>query len=239
VKQSLFRVASALALATLLAQAGRAEASNWHGFRKAGFDKGIDAAVNWGDGKVYFFRGPNYIRFDVAADRVDPGYPRPIAGNWAGFDTAGFDKGIDAAVNLGDGKVYFFRGDEYIRFDIGDDRVDPGYPAKIAANWHGMRKAGFDRGIDSIVKWDNGKAYIFRGDEYVRYDITNDRVDPGYPVKITANWRGFEAAGFDRSVRAALDWGNGKVYFFRGSRYIRFDMAGDTVDPGYPASITR
>ncbi|MBV5337686.1 MAG: hypothetical protein J0653_07030, partial [Deltaproteobacteria bacterium] len=38
----------------------------------------IDAAVNWKNGKVYFFKGNSYVRFDVKSDRTDPGYPKPI-----------------------------------------------------------------------------------------------------------------------------------------------------------------
>lgn len=41
------------------------------------------------------------MRFDIAADRVDPGYPMPIAGNWTGMAEAGFGNNIDAAVELG------------------------------------------------------------------------------------------------------------------------------------------
>ena len=29
------------------------------------------------------------------------------------------------------GKVYFFKGDDYTRFDITTDRAEPDYPAKI------------------------------------------------------------------------------------------------------------
>lgn len=33
------------------------------------------------------------------------------------------------------GKVYFFKGDQYVRYDWATDRTDPGYPKSIAANW--------------------------------------------------------------------------------------------------------
>lgn len=46
----------------------------------------LDAAVNWGNGKAYFFRNGQYIRYDVKADRADPGYPKPIdSETWPGL----------------------------------------------------------------------------------------------------------------------------------------------------------
>ena len=47
---------------------------------------GIDDAVNWGNGKAYFFKGGQYIRYDIKADRADPGYPKAVdAGTWPGL----------------------------------------------------------------------------------------------------------------------------------------------------------
>lgn len=36
--------------------------------------------VDWGNGKVYFFWENEYLRYDKFRDRVDAGYPRPLAG---------------------------------------------------------------------------------------------------------------------------------------------------------------
>lgn len=42
--------------------------------------------VNWGNGKVYFFKGSQYIRYDIKADRADPGYPKTIDNStWPGI----------------------------------------------------------------------------------------------------------------------------------------------------------
>ena len=46
---------------------------------------GLDAAINWGNGKAYFFKGDQYIRYDIKADKADPGYPARITDNWPGL----------------------------------------------------------------------------------------------------------------------------------------------------------
>jgi hypothetical protein len=159
-------------------------AGNWPGLPPA-FTAGIDAYVVWPNGKAYFFKGSDYVRYDMAADRADSGYPRPISGNWPGLWTSG----IDAAVAWSNGKAYFFKGSQYVRYDIVSDKVDDGYPRPIAGNWPGF-PADFAAGLDAAVMWNNGKAYFFKGVNYVRYDVAADKVDSGFPRPIAGNWRG-------------------------------------------------
>ncbi len=63
----------------------------------------LAGAVSWNNGKAYFFRGNRYMRYDIAAGRVDPGYPKPIdSGTWPGMI---WTDGVDAVVNWGNGKA--------------------------------------------------------------------------------------------------------------------------------------
>jgi|SRR5215217_446601 hypothetical protein len=125
-------------------------AGNWPGMAQIGFANRLDAAVNWGNGKV-FFRGTRCVRYDVAGDKVDEGYPLPIAGTWPGMADAGFADLVDAALPWGNGKVYFFRGDQYFRYDADDDEVDEGSPLSIAEMWPGMEDIGFSSGITATI----------------------------------------------------------------------------------------
>ncbi|NUR85348.1 MAG: hypothetical protein HOY71_14795 [Nonomuraea sp.] len=147
------------------AQAGSDDVvAQWHGLPRS-----PDAAVYWSFDKVYFFVGGDYYRYDLGADAVEPGYPRPVAGNWPGLP----GDGVDAAVNWGNGKVYFFRGGDYYRYDMTDDRVDPGYPRPIAGNWPGVWE---DR-VGAVLYQGGSQAYFFRDETYRRYDLANDKVD--------------------------------------------------------------
>ncbi len=188
----------------------------------------------WPGGKAYFFQGSQYDRYDVATDKVDAGYPKPIAGNWPGFPAA-FAAGVDTCVLWTNGKAYCFKGNQYLRYDMADDKVDAGYPQPIAGNWPGFGGT-FATGVNAAVVWNNGKAYFFKGARYIRYDIKTDKVDAGYPKPIAGNWPGFPTS-FARGIDAAVVWNNGKAYFFKGAQYIRYDMKTDKVDGGYPKPI--
>ena len=87
--------------------------------------------------KAYFILGPRYVRFDAAADAVEAGYPKPIAGNWQGFAQVGFQDGVTASVEWPNGKAYFFKGSDYVRYDIAANHIDAGYPLPIGAQWPG------------------------------------------------------------------------------------------------------
>lgn len=218
---------------------------NWKGFSWLGFlgllfsfttfgaffetAKSIDAAVEWGNGKAYFFKGGQYSRYDVKADRVDPGYPKSIK-EWIGLP---WTDGIDAALNAGNGKVYFLKGTQYVRWDIQTDRIDPGYPKPINnETWPGLP---WTNGIDAAVYWKDGKVLVFEGNQYVRIDVQADHVDPGYPKLINSEtWPGLP---WSEGIDAALNGGNGKIYLFKDTQYVRWDIQTDRIDPGYPKPI--
>lgn len=111
--------------------------------RTTEFAKLVPVTSVWPNGKAYFFKGSQYERYDLATDKVDAGYPKPIAGNWPGFP-ASFAAGINAYVMWPNGKAYFFKGSEYIRYDLATDKVDAGYPKPISGNWPGLFAGNLD-----------------------------------------------------------------------------------------------
>lgn len=161
------------------------------------FSTDIDAAVAWPNGKAYFFKGDKYIRYDMAAGKTDDNYPVPIAGHWHNLPGS-FNSGIDAAVLWPDNnnaKAYFFKGDQYAQVDTKTKTMDPNYPRPIKGNWHNLPDS-FNNGIDAAVTWHSGKAYFFKGDNYVRLDIKTKTMDAGFHLSIRRHWYGLLGGPF-------------------------------------------
>jgi hypothetical protein len=133
-----------------------------------------DAGFLWGYGKAYFFFGDHYVRYDVKTDTVEADYlpPNPPKA-LAVWGLATWTDHISATMNWGNGKVYFFRGAEYLRYDIAMDRPDEGYPRPIAGNWPGV----WEDGVDAALYTGGEKAYFFRGEEFRQFDIALDDID--------------------------------------------------------------
>lgn len=231
------------------------EGANWPDLNKS-FYKGPDATLmNMSSNKIYFFKGSEYFRINPANGwKPDPGYPKPIAGNWPGLP-ANFQSNIDAAIWAEtNNKVYIFKGDEYVRIDPSNGwNVDAGYPKQIAGNWPGF-PAEFADGVDAAL-WSkkNNKIYFFKGTQYIRVDPNSGwNVDAGYPKSIADNWPGVPASWVDSEasyqpgvgIDAAL-WSdtNNKIYFFKKASfwhgtYVRITPSGNWgVDADYPKPI--
>jgi Hemopexin len=203
----------------------------------------LDAALNGQasrDGKVYFFKGQEYVRWDWSADRADAGYPKSIA-EW-GFPSP-FDAGIDAAVEgrrMYGKKAYFFKGDQYLRYDWISDKIDSGYPKSID-DWSFPKELlALERKIDAAVNGTGKYAaycYFFNGAKCVRYDWGSDTF--ATVGTIAADWK--LPARFASGVDAALSgWGprREKAYFFKGEEYARYNWITIACDSGLaPASV--
>lgn len=158
----------------------------------------LDAAVYAGeshsgrDNKLYLFKGRHYWRWNIETDKMDSGYPKLIRAGWPGLPDT-----LDAAAYAGksasgrDNKLYFFKGSQYWRWDIGRDKLEPGYPKSIRAGWPGIPNnvdMAIYAGNSSSSR--NNRLYFFKGCNYWRWNIETDTLDKGYPAKIKKGWPG-------------------------------------------------
>lgn len=141
--------------------------------------------------KLYLMHRAEYLRITLSTRTVDAGFPKTISAYWPGTKEAGYADAVDAGLWWSEELAYFFKGGQYARYNLKADKVDEGFPKSIPAYWGGMKEAGFDSGIDAALRSTDQKMYFFKGPLYLRYDITADRVDPGYPRKITDHWKAF------------------------------------------------
>jgi len=157
----------------------------------------IDAALDYGNGKVYLFRGKQYTRLDKQTGRIDDNYPKDTKDQWKGVN---FDR-IDAALTWSNGKTYFFNGSNYTRYDNTNTSTDKSYPKAITAKtWPGLGLTS----IDAALNFDNGKTYFFKDNQYYRFDESNDYLDKGYPKSLEL-WQGLEAALKSKSNNNTVD----------------------------------
>lgn len=161
----------------------------------------IRTAVAWPNDKTYLFYDDNtYQRFDSVSGHLEQsGLP---VSNWTGLTGS-----PDAFIWWGARKGFAFTGPTYVRYDAVNDSVDPGFtpPISTSSSWTGLPSGGagtpdFTAGFDAAVNWGNGKVYLFKGAHYLRYDMTEDRVDPGYPKLIAAAWPGVFESNIGSSI---------------------------------------
>lgn len=190
------------------------------------------------DRRIHFFRGDQYIMYDM--DHARSECPLMVRDSWPMLYDVGFEQ-VDAAF-VGkylnspskaedlNKKLYVFNRDSFIRIDTERREIDPGYPKLIAEGWPGVT---FSR-VDAVLNVAPDALYFFCGKYYIRFNMLKNRADEGYPELTNKHWAGLT---FDR-IDAAVYWGNAKIYFFRGNEYVRYDMVNFSVDPGFPKFLT-
>jgi len=188
----------------------------------------VDAAFTYGE-KNYFFYSKWYYRYHRGSSEPDPGYPALISHAWKGLPKA-FQSDLDAVFLWSQKKVYFFKDDEFLRYNMKENRVDEGYPKKIKNNWPGL----WGSDIDAAMYWPgNKKVYFFKGNEVKRFNFEKNKTEA--TEKIGKSWKGVWSDGVD----AALKWDGKKSYFFNGQQYVRYSNKADKVEKGYPKDIEK
>ena len=150
----------------------------------SGLADDIDAAFTWTNGKTYFIKDSLYWRFSEVGD-LDEGYPKNFSKAFKGIPTNA-DAAMVWPVNK---KIYFFKGDQYWKFDPEKSpSVESSYPRPIT-NWEGIPS-----NLDAAMLYSNGKTYFFKHEKYFRFDnqrgTVDESADPEYPRDIGLWWLG-------------------------------------------------
>lgn len=138
----------------------------------------VDAATEYKNKYLYFFKGDEYIRYNLRKDKVDKGYPNKIVDYWGNWPSDFIP--VDAAAYWGGKKIYFFKNDSYIRYDMDKKKVDPNYPRSIPNNWAGINSQHLP--LDAAVAiWpmytrNYKNAYFFYNNNYLKYDMAGKYV---------------------------------------------------------------
>lgn len=200
----------------------------------------IDAALDWRPTRAQYFRSDDqYVAYAKATDRAFSGYPKPVNNqNWKGLESVA--SLITAAFKKNDGTSYFFLTDgRYINYNNILDKVRDGYPLPInEQTWSGL--GAYATEISASLKWNGDKVYFFLNDgRYLRFDLSRDEVDPGYPKPVNNDsWPGM--AGLGTKIVAAHKWDNHRAYFFLDDNtYVRYNITEDRSEPDYPAVINQ
>ena len=174
----------------------------------------LDAAIDRGDGKTFFFLEEAYIRHDRADASADEGYPRTTGDWWPGL----FTTGIDAAVADGaDG--WFFRGAEAVLYDLVADRADEA-PVPLAEAFPGLP---LDQ-VDAAVEID-GILHLFADHATVAWDPSAG----AGPIRAIAE----AFPGVPPPLDAASRTGS-IVSFFTGDDVVSFDLDTRSAGPALP-----
>ena len=191
----------------------------------------FDAATQTADGSFYVFRGQQYWKLKTDQAGVEDGYPRPNT-DWSGLPGS-----VDAAFyNPEDRFTYILKGGQVGKYL--NKRIQSGYPKNLADEFKGLPRDTEKNPLDAALIWGkNGQLYLFRGNQYWKYNFDKRTVEDFYPRDVAKNWRGLPGGGID----SALRWKNGKSYFFRRGEYWRFNDETVAVDDKprvrYPRTI--
>ncbi|MEU9339381.1 hemopexin repeat-containing protein [Streptomyces sp. NPDC048290] len=166
----------------------------WPGLASvAGFNQWIDAALpmpaqEGQPNQAWFFHGHTYLRYDLDNDTIKVN-PTPIEDGWPGLKSVGFDRvDVATAVSGNPHEAWFFKDDQYVRYDLRTDKVLNGGAKPIAEGWPPLGNTGFAYGIDTAIGAGGDDVWFFKGNAYVRYNVDSDVLVVG-PKAIVEGWK--------------------------------------------------
>ncbi|MFK5969715.1 MAG: hemopexin repeat-containing protein [Candidatus Marithrix sp.] len=189
----------------------------------------IVAAVNHPkiSSRIYFFTdNDKYYRYiNGDPQPINPDYyPVSTSSSWSGLPD-----NFNAAVQhpTDQNYLYFFKNDQYYRYNWEEDEVDLLYPKSISLNWTGV-----PNNITSALNHptSSDRTYFFKDDKYYNYawDLGNayqHSMDgwPGVPHN--------PDAAFNHPTDTNIS------FFIKDNKYYRFNWEKNQVEDKYPLSF--
>jgi len=160
----------------------------WLGLPKA-FCSDIDTAFIYHNEYLYFFKGEEFVRWDVANDTLSPGYPKNINAIWSGLATHFTEDGQLRYYEDSDSITAFFKSGKHLQHMRGDTGLwdvcswTSGVWKGSVINSEALPK-NFLQHLDAVVHLPCGETYFFAGHDYLVWN-TADGLLTGYPKPIT------------------------------------------------------
>jgi hypothetical protein len=203
-----------------------------------GLDGPIDAVImHPTNNSAYFFKGKKYHRYSFSKKKFD------LVGTVGINGWKGVPSNINASLMHTNGKAYFFKGDHYYRYDFSKRKVDK----KGVLGRDGWR--GLYPRLDAIVyNLEHDKMHTFKSKTMtsVHHDIYNANppdiitsvlvLFQNRDDKLRITYRDYNLGynaynGVPSNIDASFRRGdNGKYYFFKGSKYYRWNPKTKKVD---------
>ncbi|NHB94128.1 fucose-binding lectin II [Photorhabdus cinerea] len=179
---------------------------------------------------TYLFLNSENIKYNDQLHKVHTGYPQPTSNDWPGLPIE-FQRNIDDVINL-NGYLYFFKGSQYLKFDIEKAQVSEG-PKHILEGWPGLKGTEFENGIDAATEWVDTTQDIvcfFKGRDCIDYTVSSHKINK---KTISARWGTTgKYAAFNAHLDAVVLWRNiaGFIYLFKDDHYIRYNTSLNVID---------
>jgi len=196
------------------------------------FKDKIDSMYIDSSDDIVIFSGEKYIKYSGSDYSViNQGNISDIVGIPESFHPKINSALRDQKIDDTERKTYFFAGDKYI------DESNPSQEQDTKDVWGKVKNNIVEQNIvDAAYKADDGKVFIFSGDQYVRYsDASRDFVDEGYPKNTLEHWNSEDQVKLPPDVRSKVDtvFNIGtELYIFSGDKFINSSNPSDVLNTG-------
>ncbi|XP_078515686.1 matrix metalloproteinase-18-like [Lissotriton helveticus] len=177
----------------------------------------IDTFISTKEGAIYAFKGKHFWELNQLSKTLTPkkGYPQLITSKWK------LPASIDASIRMQnpagdqDGKIFFFKGDQYWKFD--QDQMEAGYPKKIKDGFPGVPDNVDAAFTQPAIIAKSGKVirgerlFFIKGDQYVLYDAAIGNSTE--PQSLLEQW-----VGAQTPISAALSYKN-EIYLISAKKF--------------------